>query len=104
MVAEVDLALELYGPEAAGGRTGLLGALRAFSSPLLRRPARGPQPFTFEEMRGIFQSQNSFFDGLKPETEARGGFWPPQGIRLEKLADTQMLMARQLANPFPPHV
>ncbi len=28
MVAEVDLALELYGPEAAPGRAGLLGALQ----------------------------------------------------------------------------
>jgi hypothetical protein len=50
---------------------------------------RGPQPFTFEEMRWIFQSQSGFFDSVD---------------QVRKLADIQILMARQLASPFPPHV
>ena len=104
MVAEVDLALELYGPEAAGGRAGLRAALQRSRARFFGDKERGPQPFTFEEMRTIFLSQNSFFDRLKPETEAQRGLLATARDQVRKLADTQMLMARQLANPFPPHV
>jgi hypothetical protein len=104
MVAEVDLALELYGPEAAGGRAGLLAALERSRLRFFGDSQRGPQPFAFEEMRAIFLSQNSFFDSLKPATEAQRGLVATARDQVRKLADTQMLMARQLANPFPPHV
>jgi hypothetical protein len=104
MVAEVDLALELYGPEAAGGRAGLLAALQRSRLRFFGDSQRGPQPFTFEEMRAIFLSQNGFFDSLKPTTEAQRGLVATARDQVRKLADTQMLMARQLANPFPPHV
>jgi hypothetical protein len=104
MVAEVDLALELYGPEAAGGRAGLLAALHRSRLRFFGDSQRGPQPFTFEEMRAIFLSQDSFFDRLKPATEAQRGLVATARDQVRKLADTQMLMARQLANPFPPHV
>src|SRR5580704_13334604 len=73
MVAEVDLALELYGPEAAGGRAGLRGALQRSRARFFGDSERGPQPFSFEEMRTIFLSQNSFFDRLEPATEAQRG-------------------------------
>jgi len=104
MVAEVDLALELYGPEAAGGRAGLLAALQRSRVRFFGDSQRGPQPFTFEEMRAIFLSQNGFFDSLKPATEAQRGLAATARDQVRNLADTQMLMARQLANPFPPHV
>jgi hypothetical protein len=104
MVAEVDLALELYGPEAAGGRAGLLVALQRSRLRFFGDSRSGPQPFAFEEMRAIFLSQNSFFDSLKPATEAQRGLVATARDQVRKLADTQMLMARQLANPFPPHV
>jgi hypothetical protein len=104
MVAEVDLALELYGPEAAAGRAGLRAALQRSRARFFGDAERGPQPFTFEEMRAIFLSQNSFFDSLKPTTEEQRGLVATARDRVRKLADTQMLMARQLANPFPPHV
>ncbi|HEY1863916.1 MAG TPA: hypothetical protein VGG77_09560 [Roseiarcus sp.] len=104
MVAEVDLALELYGPEAAGGRVGLLKALQRSRIRFFGDAKRGPQPFTFEEMRAIFLSQNSFFDSLRPATEEQKGLLATARDQVRKLADTQMLMARQLANPFPPHV
>ena len=104
MVAEVDLALELYGPEAAAGRAGLLAALRRSRSRFFGDSKRGPQPFTFEEMRAIFLSQNTFFDSLKPATDEQKGLLATARDQVRKLADTQMLMARQLANPFPPHV
>lgn len=104
IVAEIDLALELYGPEAAGGRTGLRAALQSSRVRFFGDTERGPQPFTFEEMRAIFLSQNSFFDRLKPATEAQRGLVATAKDQVRKLADTQMLMARQLASPFPPHV
>ncbi len=104
MVAEVDLALELYGPEAAGGRAGLRAALQRSRARFFGDEEHGPQPFTFEEMRSIFLSQNSFFDSLKPATEAQRGLLSTARDQVRKLADTQMLMARQLATPFPPHV
>ena len=104
MVAEVDLALELYGPEAAGGRIGLLKALQRSRARFFGDAKRGPQPFTFEEMRTIFLSQANFFDSLKPQTDEQKGLLATARDQVRKLADTQMLMARQLANPFPPHV
>jgi hypothetical protein len=104
LVAEVDLALELYGPEAAGGRAGLRAALQRSRVRFFGDSECGPQPFTFEEMRAIFLSQNSFFDRLKPATEAQRGLMATAKDQVRKLADTQMLMARQLASPFPPHV
>lgn len=104
MVAEVDLALELYGPEAAGGRVGFLRALERSRVRFFGDAKRGPQPFTFEEMRMIFSSQNGFFDSLKPTTDAQRALAATARDQARKIADTQMLMARQLANPFPPHV
>ena len=104
MVAEVDLALELYGPEAAPGRAGMLAALQRSRARFFGDSKLGPQPFTFEEMRAIFLSQSRFFDSLKPETEAQKGLLVTARDQVRKLADTQMLMARQLASPFPPHV
>src|SRR5271167_512693 len=104
LVAEVDLALEQYGPEAAGGRAGLHAALQRSRARFFGDSERGPQPFTFEEMRAIFLSQNSFFDRLKPETDVQKGLLATARDQVRKLADTQMLMARQLASPFPPHV
>jgi hypothetical protein len=104
MVAEVDLALELYGPEAAAGRAGLLAALKRSRARFFGDSKRGPQPFTFEEMRAIFLSQASFFDSLKPATDAQRSLVASARDQVRKLADTQMLMARQIASPFPPHV
>jgi hypothetical protein len=104
MVAEVDLALELYGPEAAGGRVGLLRALQRSRARFFGDAKLGPRPFTFEETRAIFLSQNSFFDSLRPATDEQRSLLATARDQVRKLADTQMLMARQLANPFPPHV
>jgi hypothetical protein len=104
MVAEVDLALELYGPEAAGGRAGLRSALQRSRARFFGDLKHGPQPFSFEEMRAIFLSQNGFFDRLKPETDTQKGLLATARDQVRKLADTQMLMTRQLANPFPPHI
>lgn len=104
IVAEVDLALKQYGPEAAGGRAGLLAALQRSRVRFFGDAKRGPQPFTFEEMQAIYSSQSGFFDRLKPATDAQRALIATAKDQVRKLADTQMLMARQLASPFPPHV
>jgi len=104
IVAEIDLALEQYGPEAAGGRAGMLAALKRSRARFFGDTKRGPQPFTFEEMRAIYSSQSGFFDRLKPATDAQRSLAATARDQVRKLADTQMLMARQLASPFPPHV
>ena len=104
IVAEVDLLLERYGPEAAGGRAGLKAALERSRLRFFGDAEHGPRPFTFEEMRWIYQSQSGFFDSLNPPTEAQRNMAATARDQVRKLADTQMLMARQLASPFPPHV
>ena len=104
IVAEIDLALEQYGPEAAGGRAGLRAALGRSRVRFFGDAKRGPQPFTFEEMRAIYLSQSGFFDSLKPATDAQRALLTTAKDQVRKLADTQMLMARQLASPFPPYV
>jgi len=104
IIAEIDLALERYGPEAAGGRAGLRSVLQRSRTRFFGNAERGPQPFTFEEMRAIFLSQGSYFDGLKPATEAQRALVATARDLVRKFADTQMLMASQLASPFPPYV
>ena len=86
------------------GALGLRAALQRSRVRFFGDSERGPQPFTFEEMRAIFLSQNSFFDRLNPATEAQRELVATARDQVRKLADTQMLMARQLASPFPPHV
>ena len=61
LVVEADLALELYGPEAAGGRAGLRAALQRSRVRFFGDAERGPQPFTFEEMRAIILEPEQLF-------------------------------------------
>jgi hypothetical protein len=104
VIVELDLALEQYGPEAAGGRAGVRSVLERSRTRFFGDLRQGPQPFTFEEMRAIFHSLNTYFDSLKPATEAQRALLTTAKDQIRKFADTQMLMARQLANPFPPYV
>lgn len=104
IIVEIDLALEQYGPEATNGRAGLRAALERSRVRFFGDGRQGPQPFTFEQMRMIFRGQSAFFDSLKPVTETQRNLLSTARDGARKLADTQMLMARQLANPFPPHV
>jgi hypothetical protein len=104
VVVELDLALEQYGPEAATGRAGLRSVLQRSRKRFFGDLKQGPQPFTFEEMRAIFRGLNSYFDGLNPATEAQRARLTTAKDQIRRFADTQMLMARQLANPFPPYV
>src|SRR5271165_4248865 len=49
VVIEIDLALEEYGPEAAGGRAGLRAALTRSRERFFGDIKHGPQTYTFEE-------------------------------------------------------
>jgi hypothetical protein len=104
VIVELDLALEQYGPEAARGRAGLRSVLERSRARFFGDLQHGPQPFTFEEMRAIFHGLNTYFDGLKPTTDAQRALLTTAKDQIRKFADTQMLMARQLASPFPPYV
>jgi len=104
VIAEIDLALEQYGPEAVGGRAGLRAALQRSRVRFFGDSTRGPQPFTFEEMRSTLAGLNSYFDSLKPATDSQRRWLACAWDLAKKYQDTQMLMARQLAAPFPPYV
>ena len=103
-MAEVDLLLEHYGPEAAGGRAGLKrrSSGRGVDSSATPSTGRGRSPS--RRCAAIYQSQSGFFDSLKPQTDAQRNLMATARDQVRKLADTQMLMARQLASPFPPYV
>ena len=47
---------------------------------------------------------SSYFDSLRPATDTQNKSLDSARDLARKFADTQMLMARQLANPFPPYV
>ena len=64
----------------------------------------GRSPFTFEETRATLNGLSSYFDSLQPATDAQRQLLTSARDLAKKFADTQMLMARQLANPFPPYV
>jgi hypothetical protein len=104
VIVELDLALEQYGPEASVGRAGLRSVLERSRARFFGDLKQGPQPFTFEEMRAIFHGLNTYFDGLNPATESQRALLTTAKDQIRKFADTQMLMARQLASPFPPYV
>ena len=104
VIAEIELALEHYGPDAVGGRAGLRAALERSRVRFFGDSKRGPQPFTFEEMKATLQGLNSYFDSLKPATDSQRRWLASAWDLAKKYQDTQMLMARQLAAPFPPYV
>jgi hypothetical protein len=104
VLIELDLALEHYGPEASQGRAGLRAALERSRARFFGDATRGPQPFTFEETRATIHGQNSYFDSLEPSNDSQRQALASARDLAKKFAETQMLMARQLANPFPPFV
>lgn len=104
IIAEIDVALEQYGPEAVDGRAGLRAALQRSRVRFFGDAKHGPKPFTFEEMRATLAGLTGYFDSLKPTTEAQKSLLATARDRAQKFQDTQMLMARQLASPFPPYI
>ena len=104
VVADIDLALEQYGPEGAAGRAGLRASLRRSRLRFFGDAEHGPKPFTFEEMKATFAGLDGYFDTLEPSTDRQRRLLAKAWDLARKYHDTQMRMARQLASPFPPHV
>ncbi len=104
VVIELDDLLEQYGPEALRGRVGLREALERSRRRFFGDPEHGPQAHTFEETRATLHWMNTYFDSLEPATERQGQLLVSTKDLAKTFAETQMLMARQLANPFPEHL
>lgn len=104
VIAEIETALELYGPEAAPGRAGLRAALKRSRARFFDSSVAGPQPFTFDQMKATFAGIDGFYESLTPTTDPQRRLLRTAWDGARKFQDTQMLMARQLANPFPPHI
>ena len=104
VVADIDLALERYGPEGANGRAGLRASLQRSRARFFGDAGQGPRPFTFEEMKAIFAGLDGYFDSLEPATDRQRRLLTKAWDLARKYQDTQMQMTRQLASPFPPHV
>jgi len=101
VVIELDLALEQYGPEAALGRQRLREALDRSYLRFFGDAKRVPKTFTLEESRATMRGMGAYFDSLKPVTETQKQLVTTARTLATSFADTQMLMSRQLANPFP---
>ena len=104
VMIELDVILEQYGPAALRGRVGLREALGRSRTRFFGDPEHGPQAHTFEETRATMHWMNTYFDSLKPATERQRQLLASAKDLAKKFAETQMLMARQLANPFPEHL
>ena len=104
VVIELDVILKEYGAEAIRGRVGLREALGRSRSRFFGDAKRGPQAHTFEETRATMHWMNTYFDSLEPSTERQRRLLASAQDLAKKFAETQMLMTRQLANPFPEHL
>jgi hypothetical protein len=104
VVIELDDLLEQYGPEALRGRIGLREALGRSRRRFFGDPEHGPQAHTFEETRATMHWMNTYFDSLQPATERQRQLLVSAKDLAKTFAETQMLIARQLANPFPEHL
>lgn len=104
VVIELDVILEQYGPEIIRGRVGLREALGRSRRRFFGDAKRGPEIHTFEETRATMHWMNTYFDSLEPPTERHRRLVTSARELAKKFADTQMLMTRQLANPFPPYL
>jgi hypothetical protein len=104
VVAEIDFVLERLGPQGVSGRDGLRAALQRSRVRFFGDAQRGPQPFTFQEMRATFAGLSGYFDNLNGAGEEERRLAATASELARKYQDTQMTMARQLASPFPPNV
>jgi hypothetical protein len=102
LVVELERAMSEYGPEGAAGRPGFVAALEKARARFFGDRALGPQTFTFEETWETMVEMDSFFDSLQPATDRQIRLLQSARNICKQVADTQMLMARQLHNPLPP--
>jgi len=104
VIIELDVILEQYGPEATRGRVGLREALGRSRKRFFGDVKHAPQAHTFEETRATMHWMNTYFDSLSPPTERQRQLLISARDLAKKFAETQMLMTRQLSNPFPPYL
>jgi hypothetical protein len=104
VIIELDVLLEQYGADVQGARTGLREALGRARRRFFGDVKHGPQAHTLEETRATMHWMNTYFDKLQPPTERHRQLLTSARDLAKKFAETNMLMARQLANPFPPYV
>jgi hypothetical protein len=104
VVIELDVILEQYGADAIRGRVGLREALGRSRRRFFGDAKRGPEAHTFEETRATMHWMNTYFDSLQPPTDRQRQLLTSARDLAKKFAETQMLMTRQLSNPFPPYV
>ncbi len=104
VIIELDVILEQYGPEATRGRVGLREALGRSRKRFFGDVKHAPQAHTFEETRATMHWMNTYFDSLSPPTETQRQLLISARDLAKKFAETQMLMTRQLSNPFPPYL
>ena len=104
LIAQLDLLIEEGGPEAAGGRAGLLAALQRSRKRFFENAGAGPQVLTIQEIKETRAGLNRYFDSVASGDEAqRRRFQSARDLAL-KFHDTQTTMLIRLASPFPPHV
>jgi hypothetical protein len=101
---EIDRAHLQFGEQGKVGRAHLRSAVARTRARFFGDVRHGPAPFTLEEMISTFAAQDQYFDGLEPATDKLRRHLDRASDLARKYQDTQMLMARQLASPFPPHL
>lgn len=104
LAIEIDRAHEQFGQDGLIGRAHLRRAVAQTRARFFGDDGRGPKPYTYDEMKATFAAMDDYFDGLEPITNKQQRALNKARDLARKYQDTQMLMAHQLANPFPPHV
>src|ERR1700734_3967674 len=104
VIIELDVLLEEYGPDIVSVRRGLRDSLGRARRRFFGDVKNGVQAHTLEETRATMHWMNTYFDTLQPPTERHRALLISARDLVKKFAETNMLMARQLANPFPPYV
>ena len=103
VIIELDVLLEEYGPDIVSVRKGLRDSLGRARRRFFGDVKHGVQAHTLEETRATMHWMNTYFDTLQPPTERHRQLLVSARDLVKKFAETNMLMARQLANPFPPY-
>jgi hypothetical protein len=104
VIIELDVLLEEYGPDIVSVRRGLRDSLGRARRRFFGDVKHGVQAHTLEETRATMHWMNTYFDTLQPPTERHRQLLVSARDLVKKFAETNMLMARQLASPFPPYV
>jgi hypothetical protein len=98
---ELDVVLEKYGAGGMLGRSEFRAALARSRARFFGDHNQTPRPWTIDETRNTLRGMSNYFDSLQPETDIQRNLLANARRLANEFAQTQMLMARQLANPVP---